>query len=225
MYRRLLRRDYFAVLLAWKMPVLDGVQACRQLRAILGPDVPILVTSSYEWPYSADEMRKYGVSAFVPKPIFRSRLCQILLGFTEAGRAAAKAGEAEEDDFGGRRVLLAEDNELNREIAVELLGMMGVEAECAENGRQAVELFSGSDEGHFDLVFMDIQMPEMDGYAAARAIRALPRSDSQSVPIVAMTANAFVEDIRACERAGMNAHVAKPISPQQLADVLRTQLA
>ncbi len=217
-------RDYFAVLLAWRMPVLDGVQASRQLRAILGPDVPILVTSSYEWPYSADEMRKYGISAFVPKPLFRSRLCQVLTGFTEAGRQAAQAEGKSGDDFTGRRVLLAEDNELNREIAVELLEMMGVAAECAENGRQAVEMFSGSDEGYFDLIFMDIQMPEMDGFAAARAIRALPRSDSGTVPIVAMTANAFVEDIRACEQAGMNAHVAKPISPQQLADVLRAQL-
>ena len=217
-------RDYFAILLGWRLPVVDGVQACRELRAILGSDVPILLTSSYEWPYSGDEMRKYGVSAFVPKPLFRSRLCQTLIGFTEAGRAAGAGCGEEEAYFAGRRVLLTEDNELNREIAVELLDMLGVETECAEDGRQAVEMFSASGEGHFDLIFMDIQMPVMDGYAAARAIRALPRSDSGAIPIVAMTANAFVEDIRACEQAGMNAHVAKPISPQQLTDVLRAQL-
>ncbi len=217
-------RDYFAILLAWRMPVVDGVQACRQMRAILGSDVPILLTSSYDWPYSADEMRKFGVSAFVPKPLFRSRLCQTLIGFTEVGKTAGGANQNSGENFSGRRVLLAEDNELNREIAVELLEMMGVQAQCAENGRQAVEMFSASGEHTFDLVFMDIQMPIMDGFAASRAIRALPRSDSRTVPIVAMTANAFVEDIRACEEAGMNAHVAKPISPQQLADVIRAQL-
>ena len=217
-------RDYFAIILGWRLPVVDGMQACRELRAILGDDVPILLTSSYEWPYSGDEMRKYGVSAFVPKPLFRSRLCQTLIAFTEAGRADSQGGDGQEELFTGRLVLLVEDNELNREIAVELLDMLGVKTECAENGRQAVEMFSASVEGHYDLVFMDIQMPVMDGYAAARAIRALPRSDSGAIPIVAMTANAFVEDIRACEQAGMNAHVAKPISPQQLTDVLRAQL-
>ena len=213
-------RDYFAILLAWRMPVVDGVKACRELRAMLGSEIPIILTSSYEWTLSDDEMRKYGISAFVSKPLFRSRLAETLFSFTAEG---SQAGAADGDgaDFSGKRILLAEDNEINREIAVELIGMQGAQVECAVNGKEAVELFSASDPKHFDLIFMDLQMPVMDGLAATRAIRALPRTDSRSVPIVAMTANAFVEDIQSCRKAGMDDHLAKPISLQQLTDVLR----
>ena len=213
-------RDYFAILLAWRMPVVDGVKACQELRAMLGGEIPIILTSSYEWALSDDEMRKYGISAFVSKPLFRSRLAETLLSFTAAGSQAG-AADGGGDDFSGKRILLAEDNEINREIAVELIGMQGAQVECAVNGREAVELFSASGPNYYDLIFMDLQMPVMDGLAATRAIRALPRTDSRSVPIVAMTANAFVEDIQSCRKAGMDGHLAKPISLQQLTDVLR----
>ena len=217
-------RDYFAILLAWRMPVVDGVKACRELRAMLGGEIPIFLMSSYEWSLSDDDMRKYGVTGFVSKPLFRSRLAQTLLAFTGEGRQSRTSGESG-SGFAGRRILLAEDNEINREIAVEMLEMQGVQVECAANGREAVERFSASGPGHFDLIFMDLQMPVMDGLAATRAIRVLPRTDSRSIPIVAMTANAFVEDIQACHEAGMNGHLAKPISLQQLTGVLRRWLA
>ena len=215
-------RDYFAILLSWHLPVVDGVEACRELRAMLGDGVPILIMSSYEWTMTADEMRKRGISEFLPKPLFRSRLSETLYAYTPGGRARKEKSSApERESFEGRRVLLVEDNEINREIGVELIEMLGAEVECAENGREAVERFRSEPAGAFDLIFMDLQMPVMNGYEATRAIRALPRRDGQTVPIVAMSANAFVEDIRACERAGMNAHVPKPVSLQQLADVMK----
>ena len=187
--------------------------------------MPIFLSSSFEWTLSADEMRKHGVTAFLPKPYFRSHLLEALAAYTESGRARrASKEDGGQVLFTGRRVLLAEDNEINQEIAIELIGMLGAAVDCAENGQQAVDMFRQAEPGTYDLIFMDIQMPVMDGYAAARAIRALPRPDGGTIPIVAMTANAFVEDIRACEEAGMNAHLAKPVSMQQLTDVMLSQL-
>ena len=218
-------RDYFAAILGWRMPVVDGVQACRELRAMLGNEMPIFLSSAFEWTLSADEMHKYGVTAFLPKPYFRSRLREALAAYTESGLARREKTEnADRVLFSGRHVLLAEDNEINQEIAIELIGMLGATVDCAGNGQEAVDMFRRAEPGTYDLIFMDIQMPVMDGYAATRAIRAMSRPDSGSIPIVAMTANAFVEDIRACEKAGMNAHLAKPVSMRQLTDVMLSQL-
>ena len=189
---------------------------------MLGYDIPIILMSSYEWTLSADEMRKYGISAFLPKPIFRSRLGEMLYGYTEEGIGEkSKSESGGGDDFKGFTVLLAEDNELNREIGVELIGMLGAEVKCAENGQAAFEMFRDMPDGSFDLIFMDIQMPVMNGFEATRAIRSLPGGRGRKIPIVAMSANAFVEDIRACERAGMNAHVPKPVSIQSLAEAMQ----
>ncbi len=211
--------DYFAVILGWRLPVVDGVAICRELREIIGGDIPIILISSYEWTMSGDEMRKHGVSAFVPKPLFRSRLGETLYTFTQEGKNAEQAADGG-DDFSGHNVLLVEDNEINREIGVELLEMLGASVECAENGAEALRIFRDSPAGTFDLIFMDIQMPVMNGLTATGAIRALPREDSKTIPIIAMSANAFVEDIRACRRAGMNAHVPKPINIQNLANTM-----
>ncbi len=214
-------KDYFAVLLGWKLPVVDGLSACRRLRSLLGSDTPILIMSAYEWTLNEDQMRKYGVSAFVPKPLFRSRLAEALYAYTDEGRASASGQEKpEEESFEGSRVLLVEDNEINREIGQELIGMLGASVDCAEDGKEAVEKFQNAPAGTYDLIFMDIQMPVMNGYEATKAIRALPREDGRTVPIVAMSANAFVEDIRACKRAGMNAHVPKPVNMQSLSDAM-----
>ena len=215
-------RDYFAILLGWRLPVVDGVQACHELRAILGGEVPIFVMSSFEWTLTADEMAKYGVTGFIPKPLFRSRLGQALYAWTDEGRTKAEQDAMNgRESFEGFRVLLVEDNELNREIGVELIEMLGAKADCAEDGKQAVDRFLASPAGTYDLIFMDIQMPVMNGLEAARAIRALPEGRGMRVPIVAMSANAFVEDIRASERAGMNAHVPKPVSLESLTGVMR----
>ncbi len=212
-------RDYFAILLGWRLPVVDGVQACRELREMLGREVPIFLMSSYEWTMTADEMRKCGITAFIPKPLFRSRLGAMLYACTPEGKRDG-GGSADGPAFDGMRVLLVEDNELNQEIGTELLEMLGITVTCAGDGREAVETFSSREPGSFDLIFMDIQMPVMNGFEAARAIRASGRPDSATVPIVAMSANAFVEDIRACKRAGMNDHVPKPVSIESLTNVL-----
>ncbi len=219
-------RDYFAVLLGWRLPVVDGVQVCRELRELLGGEIPVLIMSAYEWTLSADEMKKNGVSAFVPKPLFRSRLGEALYAFTPEGRAAGPnlSGDGL-GSFTGRNVLLVEDNEINREIGTELIEMLGAAVECAGNGQEALDMFRNSPPGRFDLIFMDIQMPVMDGLAAARAIRELPRFDATQIPIVAMSANAFVEDIRTCIEAGMNDHISKPVSLQGLSDVMAKYLS
>ncbi len=221
---RMRGQDYFAILLGWRLPVVDGVQACRELRAALGTDIPILLMSAYEWPYSSDEMRKFGISAFVPKPLFRSRLGEALYAYTEAGRSAKHVDAEGNTSFEGYNILLVEDNEINREIGVELLELLGASVECAEDGREALEKFE-RDPDRYDFIFMDIQMPVMDGYEATRAIRGLGTPKAIGVPIVAMSANAFVEDIRACERAGMNGHVPKPVSLESLATVMEKFLS
>ena len=211
-------RDYDAVLLGWRMPVVDGVQAARELRTMLGDGVVILLTSSYQWPHSEDETRKMGIDAFLPSPLYLAQLSKTLGALMTRREIAAPA------DYSGKRILLAEDNEINREIALELIGEEGPAIDEAEDGKQALDMFSASAESYYDLIFMDVRMPVMDGLTATRAIRALPRSDSGTVPIVAMTANAFVEDIRACEQAGMDAHLAKPIGVPQLSATLRKYL-
>ncbi len=214
-------RDYFAILLGWRLPVVDGVQTCREIRSMLGNSTPIFLMSTYEWTLSAEEMKKAGITAFIPKPLFRSRLGETLFAYTPEGRAAREREAAQESEsFEGFRILLVEDNEINREIGVELIGMLGAEVECAENGAEAVEMFQNAPPGRYDLIFMDIQMPVMDGLAATRAIRALPGEESRRIPIIAMSANAFVEDIRNCRLAGMNGHVPKPVSLQSLSDAM-----
>ena len=157
--------------------------------------------------------------------LFRSsRLFNTLSGLTNGLSGGNEAGAERIADYSGRHVLLVEDVELNQEIAVEMLSITGVQVEVADNGAEAVKKFEASPEGYFDLIFMDIQMPVMNGYDATKRIRQLSRSDAESVWIVAMTANAFVEDIRLSREAGMNEHCSKPIDPERLQEILRGQL-
>ena len=163
-----------------------------------------------------------GISAFVPCPLFPSRLLGALSGLT--GGDDEQISSELDTDFSDQHILLVEDNELNREIAVELLSMTGVQVEEAENGVQAVEKFAASPEGWYSLILMDVQMPVMDGYEATRRIRKLDRVDAAEIWIIAMTANAFVEDIRLARDAGMNEHLSKPVDPDRLRDMLRRHL-
>ena len=176
--------------------------------------------------YSSEKAKAAGIDAFIAKPLFRSRLTATLRQFT-SGRKEKTARnyleELSESDYTGKRILLVEDNELNREIGVEILQMTGAEVETAENGKIAVEKVEASPEGLYDLVFMDIQMPVMNGYEATAAIRSLP-GEKGKLPIVAMTANAFAEDVQLAKNTGMNGHIAKPLDMNKLNDVLKNWL-
>ena len=176
--------------------------------------------------YSSEKAKAAGIDAFIAKPLFRSRLTATLRQFT-SGRKEKTARnyleELSESDYTGKRILLVEDNELNREIAGEILQMTGAEVETAENGKIAVEKVEASPKGSYDLIFMDIQMPVMNGYEATAAIRSLPGAKGK-LPIVAMTANAFAEDVQLAKNTGMNGHIAKPLDMNKLNDVLKNWL-
>jgi len=203
------------------MPALDVAAHVRQLA---GTDFPILLVSGDDWAQIEYRAVRAGVNAFVPCPLFRSRLLETLSSLTAGQDREEQALSGGEEDYSGHRVLLVEDNELNQEIAMELLGLTGVQVDVAGNGAQAVEMFQNTPEGWYEIIFMDIQMPVMNGYEATRAIRALARPDADSVWIVAMTANAFMEDIQLCREAGMNEHISKPVDVDRLTDILRAQL-
>ncbi|WP_298030541.1 hybrid sensor histidine kinase/response regulator [uncultured Dysosmobacter sp.] len=217
-----IHNDYHVILLDWKLPGMDGVKTARELRRQLGDDVPILLMSAYDWSEIEEEARDAGISGFLAKPLFRSTLFYGLLPYT-GGEEETEREKKPAADLSGRRLLVAEDNELNWEISRELLGSMGLELEWAENGQICLDMFQQSPSGYYDAILMDIRMPVMNGYEAADAIRALDRPDA-GLPIVAMTADAFSEDIQRCLEHGMNAHVAKPVDIKELAAVLERYL-
>ena len=176
--------------------------------------------------YSSEKAKAAGIDAFIAKPLFRSRLTATLRQFTSGRKEKTARNYLEklsESDYTGKRILLVEDNELNREIAGEILQMAGTKVETAENGKIAVEKVEASPKGSYDLIFMDIQMPVMNGYEATAAIRSLPGAKGK-LPIVAMTANAFAEDVQLAKNTGMNGHIAKPLDMNKLNDVLKNWL-
>ena len=218
--------DYFAVILDWKMPKMDGIATARKIRERVGEDVTIIILTSFDFSEIEEEARAAGVNAFMAKPLFRSRLTATLRQFT-SGKQEKNARNYLEDfakeNYAGKRILLVEDNELNREIATEIIGMTGVTIDIAENGKIAVEKVMEAPEKWYDLIFMDIQMPIMNGYEATAAIRALAGNRGK-VPIIAMTANAFAEDVQLAKNTGMNEHIAKPLDLNKLNDVLKRWL-
>lgn len=215
--------DYFAIIVDWRMPDMDGVETARRIRAELGTDIPIILLSAYNWEEVEKEALEAGISGFLTKPIFRSELVQ-KLRFYIMGPSSEKT-EAVHDigkyHFEGLRILVAEDNELNREIAVELLSSAGIQADSVENGLQAVRKVEQSEAGYYDMILMDIHMPVMDGLEAAQNIRRLPDRGKAEIPMIAMTADAFEEDIRRCENAGMNGHISKPVVIEKMFDLIR----
>lgn len=219
-------RDYFAVILDWKMPEMDGIATARRIRECVGEEVTIIILTSFDFSEIEEEARAVGVNAFMAKPLFRSRLTATLRQFT-SGKKEKNARNYLEDfakeNYAGKRILLVEDNALNREIATEIIGMTGVTIDIAENGKIAVEKVMEAPEKWYDLIFMDIQMPIMNGYEATAAIRALAGSRGK-VPIIAMTANAFAEDVQLAKNTGMNEHIAKPLDLNKLNDVLKQWL-
>lgn len=215
--------DYQLVLIDWKMPEMDGLETTRQIRKHLGAEVPILIISAYDWSDIKDEAMEAGAHGFISKPLFKSNLYLGLSKFIEDEGAVSVLKVEEKKDFTGRKILLAEDNDLNWEIANEILSAAGFKLEHAENGKVCVEKFEASEEGTYDVILMDIRMPVMNGYEAAKAIRGLDRADA-NLPIIAMTADAFSEDIQHSLECGMNAHISKPIDVKKLMDELAKYL-
>lgn len=217
------RDDYQIILLDWKLPDINGIQVAREIRRTLGDEVPILLISAYDWSEFEAEAREAGISGFISKPLFKSTLYHALRQYMGI--------ETEDDqilnqniDLSGRRILLAEDNELNWEVAKELLSDLGVELDWAEDGQICLDKFQNSPEGYYDAILMDIRMPHMTGYEATKAIRGINHPDALSIPIIAMSADAFSDDIQHCLGCGMNAHIAKPIDVIELTRLLKRYL-
>ena len=222
------RGDSFDVFFVdWKLVDLNGIEVSRQIRSVVGDEIPIILMTAYDWPSIKDEAVQAGVSGFCNKPVFSSELHNTLLSVTKRvaeevapeNGAGASDRNGEKAVFTGKRLLLVDDVEVNREIATMLLEIHGFTVEQAVNGYEALLMVSNAKPNYYDAVLMDIQMPKMNGYEAAREIRKLSEG-RETVPIIAMTANAFDEDKKAALDAGMNAHVAKPIDENQLMTVL-----
>lgn len=219
-------KNYFAIILDWKMPDMDGVETARAIRETAGNAIPIIVLSGYDWWEIETEAREAGANAFLSKPPSRQGLAYLLRSLVDSDSSENKdpLGQVDGNAFADKRILLAEDNEINAEIAQEILGMAGAAVEWVKDGKEALDRLTDSAPGYFDIVFMDIQMPVMNGYEATRAIRESGREDLKEIPIIAMTANAFAEDVRAAMQAGMNQHVAKPLDVEQLMEVMKKWL-
>ncbi|MER2149997.1 MAG: response regulator [Candidatus Limivicinus sp.] len=215
------REPYNLILVDWKMPDMDGVETTRRIREIVGNESAIIILTAYKWDDVLDEAVQAGVDSFIAKPLFATNLLE---EFKEAIRRKGAVGtkDAVSVDLSGRRILLAEDVEINAEIMKMVLQMRGMETEVAENGRIAVDLFASHPEGYYSAILMDMRMPEMDGLEATRTIRALHREDAKTIPIIAMTANAFDEDVQRSLQAGLNAHLSKPVKPDALFETLES---
>ncbi|MCI9663627.1 MAG: response regulator [Lachnospiraceae bacterium] len=211
-----------AMLLGQSLADMPCLELASHVRQLAGSQFPILLVSEADWAQIEYRASRAGVNAFVPCPLFKSRLLKTLIPLINAEQE--ETGSQCGTDYGSFHVLLVEDNELNQEIAVELLSMIGVQVETADDGAQAVAAFQASCAHHFDVIFMDVQMPVMNGYEATRRIRSLQRPDAETVRIVAMTANAFVEDIRSSKDAGMDEHLSKPVDLEHLQEILHRLL-
>jgi len=209
-HRHLSGRDYDVIIVDWKMPEIDGPETIRRIRSEIDANIPILLISVYDWSDIEDVAKEAGANAFVSKPLFRSTLYDKI---NELVGKESSSIEPEDDysDLQGLHILVAEDNDVNWEIISVILGMHGITTERAENGQICVDKMRAAAEGSYELIFMDIQMPEMNGLDATRAIRDLEDPWASSIPIVAMTADAFSENVTECLEAGMNGHIAKPV--------------
>ena len=203
-------KDYTLVILDWKMPDMDGIETIRRIRTEISGDIPILLTSAYDWSDIEDLAKDAGADGFISKPIFRSALYKKINSILGTESVSVEP-EDDYSDLKGLNILVAEDIEINWMIISGMLSMIGITSEQAENGRVCVEKMRTAADGTYDLIFMDVQMPEMNGLDAARAIRQLENPRAASIPIVAMTAEAFSENVTECLDAGMNGHIAKPI--------------
>jgi signal transduction histidine kinase/DNA-binding response OmpR family regulator len=216
--------DYFAAILDWRMPDMDGLATTKAIRKAIGEDVLIIIISAYDWSDIEQEARLAGANAFISKPLFKSRLEHLfrrLVGGESPVAEEAPLKSLESINLSGRRALLAEDNALNAEIATSILGVTGISIDVARDGVKAIDMVRENIDNMYDIILMDIQMPRMNGYDAATAIRSMDAEVCRRVPIIAMTANAFAQDVQVALSSGMNEHIAKPLDIKALADVLR----
>ena len=214
-----MKDEYQVYIIDYLMPDMNGIETVRRIRKVISEDVPIIVLTAYDWADFEYEARQAGVTAFVSKPIFMSELRKVLMQPTGSKQETKEDGK-KQYDYSGKRILLVEDNELNREIATAILEETGMTIDCADDGDVAVATIEAAPADKYDLILMDIQMPKMDGYTATREIRTLSDNKKANIPIVAMTANAFEEDKQRAYKAGMNGHIIKPVSLAAIAKVL-----
>ena len=215
-------KKYFDIILIdWKMPDMDGIETARQIRRIVGDHVTIIIITAYEWAEIEREAKAAGVNLLVSKPLFKASLIstfeRILTGTQSVQWTSPPPASY---DFTGKRVLLTEDHLLNVEVAKRLLQAKGMDVEVAENGLIAIEAFTSHPDHYYDMILMDIRMPVMDGLTAVKSIRQLKKASARQIPIIAMSANAFDDDLQESRAAGMNAHLSKPIEPHQLYETI-----
>ncbi len=217
-------QPYHVVLLDWQMPGMDGIETARRIRERVGDGVPILLITAYDWSEIELEAREAGINGFLAKPLFESTLRYGLLHYVGEDDSVAEPEQEEVIDGAGRRILVAEDNDINWEIDQEILSSKGFLVERAEDGLDCLQKFREAEPGYYDMILMDIRMPRMDGYRSAAAIRALSRPDAATIPILAMTADAFNEDIQHCLAVGMNGHIAKPLDFKALLRLIKSYM-
>ncbi|MCL2488233.1 MAG: response regulator, partial [Oscillospiraceae bacterium] len=218
------RESYNFCFINWKLPDADSLALAGSLRAHSPGTAVVLIIPAAGWITMQDRAKQAGIETFISKPLFPSAIADIL---NESSGGKRRAEEPQPDLaglFAGRHILLAEDVEINREIVLALLEPTDVEIDCAVNGREAADLFAAAPD-RYDMIFMDVQMPEMDGYAATRQIRGMDIPKAKSIPIIAMTANVFREDVERCLNAGMNGHVGKPLNMDEVMGLLREQFS
>ena len=213
-------RDYDICLIDWKMHDIDGIEVTRRIRAEVGYDVPIVMISAYDYMEIEEEARAAGVDGFLPKPLYRTAVYEEISRELKEREGRQIQGKAKQKLLSGKKILLAKDNDINRDIAKELLELQGATVIACEDGKQALQAFQNSGIREYDAILLDIRMPVLDGYETAGRIRALNRKDAVIIPMIAVTAHAFSGDVTAALRAGMNAHVSKPLDIAELCDKL-----
>lgn len=212
-----MEEDYCVIIVDWKMPEMDGVETARRIRERLGSEMPILLLSSYDWENVKEEALQAGINGFLTKPIFKADIIERLKHYIHGEkRGYEKQRIQEAENLEGVRILVADDNELNLEIMFEILNNSGAVVDGAHNGKEALDVYLKSSQGYYQFILMDVHMPEMNGLEATKEIRNSGRADASTIPIIAMTADVFKEDIRRCKDAGMNAHIGKPVELDKL---------
>ncbi len=214
------QEQYNLIIVDWQMPEMDGVETTKKIRSIIGSETAVIILTSYNWDDVYDEAIVAGVDSFISKPLFTDDLLNEFKEVLRKKREVISEGDTNKADLEGRHILMAEDMEINAEIMINVLEMREIVTDHAVNGKEAVEMYESKPDGYYDAILMDMRMPEMDGLTATKKIRSLDKADAKTIPIIALTANAFDEDVQQSLQAGLNAHLSKPVEPDVLFDTL-----